>query len=406
MFFGLVAVANPWLRRQVHELFYHLHVVFYIAFMGFLFYHTRSVGDAWNYLYATTAIWGISVLTRTFHFNRSINPRYRLFQGWSSHVRPLAGDLTRIDVKVPTKFTWRPGQHVFLRCPSLSVYENHPFSIATSPTTLTHSADNTTVEERAKYMTFFVRSHSGFTQKLARHAHTNHDISTSFWVDGPYGGIRRPIERHFDTVLLIAGGSGVTAVLPWLHHVANQMALGRARTTRVTLAWVVRDAAHLAWVDDELWGVAATMAGVAGRTVEMRFFVTPAKGVSSTSPPSLESSLEKTSATEKDMEKAAGTDVREETGVEAPGSIIEGRPDIEGLVAGVVAGMPRSIVIGEFGCALSHAKLRLADSFFFWLGCGPETLRVAISNACATAQRAVLRGEAEEVSLYTETFGW
>ena len=38
--------------------------------------------------------------------------------------------------------------------------------------------------------------------------------------------------------------------------------------------------------------------------------------------------------------------------------------------------------------------------------CGPESLKIDASNACASAQRKVLKGEVEEVALHTETFGW
>jgi hypothetical protein len=40
------------------------------------------------------------------------------------------------------------------------------------------------------------------------------------------------------------------------------------------------------------------------------------------------------------------------------------------------------------------------------LGCGPESLKVDLSNTAAKLQSKVLQHEADEVVLHTETFGW
>jgi hypothetical protein len=40
------------------------------------------------------------------------------------------------------------------------------------------------------------------------------------------------------------------------------------------------------------------------------------------------------------------------------------------------------------------------------IGCGPESLKIDLSNAIAKLQAKVFSGEAEEISLHTETFDW
>ena len=49
-------------------------------------------------------------------------------------------------------------------------------------------------------------------------------------------------------------------------------------------------------------------------------------------------------------------------------------------------------------------KQPIADIPF--TACGPESLKIDVSNACAAAQRQVLRGQTQEVSLLLEDFGW
>jgi hypothetical protein len=41
----------------------------------------------------------------------------------------------------------------------------------------------------------------------------------------------------------------------------------------------------------------------------------------------------------------------------------------------------------------------------FVIGCGPDSMRSILSNACAKVQMKVMRGETEEVALHLEAFG-
>jgi hypothetical protein len=40
------------------------------------------------------------------------------------------------------------------------------------------------------------------------------------------------------------------------------------------------------------------------------------------------------------------------------------------------------------------------------IGCGPEGLKIDLSNAAARLQSRIFRGEAQEISLHTESFDW
>ena len=40
------------------------------------------------------------------------------------------------------------------------------------------------------------------------------------------------------------------------------------------------------------------------------------------------------------------------------------------------------------------------------LSCGPESLKIDLSNTAARMQRRVLNNSSDEISLHTETFGW
>ena len=62
---------------------------------------------------------------------------------------------------------------------------------------------------------FLIRAQAGFTRSLASYSTSEPDILASAWIDGPYGGVNRPIERLYDTVILGAVGTGISACVPW-----------------------------------------------------------------------------------------------------------------------------------------------------------------------------------------------
>lgn len=61
-------------------------------------------------------------------------------------------------------------------------------------------------------------------------------------VEGPYG--HSSDIRPYETLILVAGGSGITAVLPTLHEISQ--AGGRGKIQRVVLVWVVKSLAYAA----------------------------------------------------------------------------------------------------------------------------------------------------------------
>ena len=240
-----------------------------MTYLGLCFWHFGQVGDSWTYLWATLALWLLSVLGRIFYFNQSFKLNNQWLTGFPTRLRALPDSMTRIDILVPSSFFWRPGQHCFLRFPSFSIFDNHPFTIASVPQPArTHQSKHS---PEMQTMSFFVRSHAGFTRKLSHYTSNNFDGSMQSWVDGPYGGIGHRIENEYDTMILIAGGSGITSCLPWLQYIAQTISDRTIRTSNVKLLWVMRDAASVGWVSQELEDLSQFASH--GR-ITMEFFVT------------------------------------------------------------------------------------------------------------------------------------
>ena len=148
---------------------------------------------------------------------------FRLNNPWltefATHLQALLNNVTGIDILVPLTVSWRPGQHCFPRFPSLSIFDNHPFTI----TSASHSAvaQHGKTSSGVQPVSFFVRSHAGFTRKLSCYSSHNFDEPIHSWIDGLYGGVGRRSGNGYDTMRLIAGGSGITSYLPWIQQISR-----------------------------------------------------------------------------------------------------------------------------------------------------------------------------------------
>lgn len=386
--FGLCVLSLPWIRHRFYESFYAAHILLAITYLGLLFWHAANTLDSWAYLWATLAIWLSSWLTRAFWKTQPFHIKNTWFSGAPATLTLLPGDITRIDVWQAGEFKWTPASHVFLRFTDIAPLENHPFTIAS-----VH--DPSSSASSSQHLVFLARAHAGFTHKLASHVRAQggekeNTATTTVWVDGPYGGIHRPLHSRYDSLILIAGGTGITACLPWLLHATK---LARSpRLKRVVLVWAVRHADALEWFGDELASLAAKELGI---EVVMKFHVTG-------SPVELgdgdtlggkkkDFKSHSTSVGEIEGERpkefaARGRSSDDSSHYKATnlGSRIPGRPVMAAVIREQVRPGERTMVVG----------------------CGPDSFRADIANAVAGAQSRVLSGECVELAMHMETFGW
>ncbi|KAI1140160.1 ferric reductase NAD binding domain-containing protein [Hypoxylon sp. FL0543] len=371
---GIVVLSIPWIRHRFYNVFYRLHVPMYVIYLGLLFWHSDREQDSWVYLYATLAIWLASCLARFFYKWQTFHIFRDWFHGFPARVEELPGGMTKVTVLAPPDFQWKPGQHVWLRLPHLSVLQNHPFTIANLPKipvpTLMRDSD---VQE----LIFYVRAHHGLTLDLLRSVE-NHDIAedkgrpVSVHVDGPYGGIVEDVPALYESLIFVAGGSGISACLPWIQYAAKRVAEGSAATNNIHLVWMVRYPSQIQWITEELEPLVSAHPDL----IQVDFFVT-------------DSSASAVSSTDSEKNSEAGNDSskpgEKSTTTVSPklGQIHTGRPYLPNLLPSLLTAR-RSFI----------------------LGCGPESLRTDLANSASAAQKKVLAGEADIITLHTESFGW
>jgi predicted ferric reductase len=343
-----------------------------IVFLGLMFWHFGNEGDSWAYLYATVAVWGFNILGRWFWGSSAFKVSEGWLTGCPTTIELCADNVLRIEVLVPNHWTWRAGQHVFLRIPKLNPFDNHPFTIASLPSL---GIDSEKFQRgNDNIMVFLTRSYSGGTGRLLNYVKENSDVQLFTFIEGPYGSRLPRFEHLAENVILVAGGVGVSAVLPLFVHISRVMAEPRNTyvTSSLKLIWMVRHASDFGWVHRE---VQAAIAQVSELQVSVALYITRET--------KKEAGAEIAGLKNDDKVATTFEDSRSDVSVDGVTIHVSGRPRLGELVPELV-GEGRTAVVG----------------------CGPEGLKIDLSNAVANLQRRVLKGQSQDVALYTESFDW
>ncbi|KAH0536902.1 hypothetical protein FGG08_006273 [Glutinoglossum americanum] len=264
----LCIASLPILRRWMYELFVALHVPVAIVYLAMLFWHCHNFLTSWHYLFATLGIWILSYCARLFKLNWTNPWRMSWLIGDEAAVTILPENALKITI--PTQVKWRPGQYVYLRMPGISIFENHPFTV----TSLCSEDFPSEYGEGYRDMILVFRPFGGFTKKVLNAAIAKGPYKTyRAFLDGPYGGMKRQMDS-FDTVVLVAGGSGVTALVSQLIDLVKRMRDGKAITKTVHVLWAIKRLEAVDWFREEL---RICREYAPPDSVRCHFFVTAAK---------------------------------------------------------------------------------------------------------------------------------
>ncbi|OCH90968.1 hypothetical protein OBBRIDRAFT_875289 [Obba rivulosa] len=226
------------LRALCYEFFVATHIILVLVFLVALQYHCYMPGFAY-YIWPCWIIWSIDRFGRygrilLFNFVLRVkDPKAR--------VEPLGGDTTRVTLRRRVLGGWTAGQHVFLAFPTLGPGQSHPFTIA-----------NVAPESGSKEaeMVFVIRACNGLTRQLLERAEKDGKCELPVTIDGPYGC--PPDLSAFETCIFVAGGSGISFVLPRMTDLFRAVSVGKARARRVVFVWAIRSESHIEWVAPEL----------------------------------------------------------------------------------------------------------------------------------------------------------
>ncbi|KAF7589201.1 hypothetical protein BBP40_004585 [Aspergillus hancockii] len=243
--------ASP-LRHSFYEVFLHLHIVLAIAAMVGLWYHLKGL-TLQRVLLVTLILWGLDRVGRLW----SIVWRNVGKQRTTATVELLPGDVARVDVSMARSWKFKAGQYMYLYMPSLGLWTSHPFSVAWTSTNRAsfnekrNSNDSLSVllgGPQRTVMSFLIRRRDGFTQKLLEKVNKSMEgkFAATALVEGPFGGLHS--LSSYGTVLLIAGGIGITHPISYLREFMNGVAYKSIAVRKATLVWVIRSIDHLEWI--------------------------------------------------------------------------------------------------------------------------------------------------------------
>ncbi|KAH8818584.1 ferric reductase NAD binding domain-containing protein [Flagelloscypha sp. PMI_526] len=344
------------IRNPYYEFFKKMHFVASILFMVFLFIHCSFRLSSWDYFIATGILYASSWLYR---YGRM----FLWSSGFAATVESLPDEMVRVTVKVPSRFKWSPGQHVFVRFigggVGIHALTSHPFSISNIPESVEGSRD----------LEIVFRAYSGVTRRLYDVASGKPSVSTRVILDGPYGGVHLSL-RSFDKVFLIAGGSGATMIVSLLSDLVQGFRSGMY-CKHVEFILAVRTNDSPAWIKQTL---ASAVAAAEHHKLVIHVHVTR---------------VDKASDDILAAEAIHGKDAS---------SIASSEEAVEGEVK---TGRPALVPIIREAARSTTGRLAMA-------ACGPDSLLYDVRNTVAECNLDLMDGFStlKEIYLHTEHYSW
>ncbi|GAA6027261.1 hypothetical protein JCM8097_002535 [Rhodosporidiobolus ruineniae] len=333
-------IGLKWVRRRGYELFLLSHIAGAVLIIVGSWYHRPSMIP---YAWAAAGIW-IFERTCRFVLHLSHVAHYKLYLRRPVHRATATVVDGAIKMNVPIKGgQWGAGQHYYISFWGLDLLRRpwlygqvHPFSTANVSSPSSSSKDTQEIR-------FLLRVHGGLAKDLANHimkrseANGGKAIEMLVTLEGPYGSSEDASE--FDSVLLVAGGSGITHPLSTFHELAHQAVEGKAVTSNVKLVWAVQKQEQAEWASETLAECRA-LASQAGLAHSVDLHITrPSSSSSSTGlTPSTSASGSSTPSTDIDEKEKEGSMFSDE--VELFGGKTGrffGRPDVQMEVRKAIA---------------------------------------------------------------------
>ncbi|KAI0356289.1 hypothetical protein OH77DRAFT_1401246 [Trametes cingulata] len=283
----LMVIAHRSIRSRLYELFFFSHFALVLVMLIGGYFHAKQVSTLAYYIWPSFVIWAFDRLLRAFrvvYYNNDFGTSRPRNEAYAS-VELLSRQFVRLRFTRPPQLKWTPGQAAFLIMPSVSTIplEAHPFTIASvdsryrlrgkamermdsTVTLVDQSRLNGTCE--TEELEFMISVRGGFTKRLSEVAKSGQKVKVL--VDGPYGF--SPDLRNDHTVVLVAGGSGISLVLSMFLGVVSDVQNGRSKCRKVVFVWSIRDAQQLEWISKAV--SEALEVAAAQLEVFIRIFVT------------------------------------------------------------------------------------------------------------------------------------
>lgn len=254
----LFVLSTPWgIRATGYEFFRKAHYVLAMVYIGACWAHWSKLEC---FLVPAFILWGIDrgarvVRTAMLHYHPT-SSGYAVFKPAPATItrfpdHPEHGDVLRLDLE-NEQDPWKIGQHYYLCFTESSIWQSHPFTPLNAPA----------VEKGVVKHSYIMRAKSGETRKVAELAlkkiastAADHGVSTPVLLTGGYGQDLTEKVDADTNIVCVAGGTGITFVLPILLDLARTRTRTRTRAPtdrRIKLVWAMRHSNNVEWVEEEM----------------------------------------------------------------------------------------------------------------------------------------------------------
>ena len=239
-FLLLVVFTVMWVTAQAPIRKGGKFALFYIAHMGYWLWFILALIHGpvfWRWVLVPVLGFMIELVIRwrttkqeTFVVNASLLP----------------SKVLGLEVQRPASFKYQPGDYLFIKCPSISKYEWHPFTISSAP-------------EIPDVLSLHIRATGSWTGKLyqlfreqreewIRSGSSQIEQRVPVYLDGPYG---TPSTHIFESkyAVLIGAGIGVTPFASILKSILyrNQHHSSNINLEKVHFYWLNREQKAFEW---------------------------------------------------------------------------------------------------------------------------------------------------------------
>lgn len=264
----LWVLATPWgIRLTGYEVFRKAHYVLAMVYIGAIIGHWEQLQC---FLIPGILLWffdrlGRLVRTALLHYQWVPARGKWGFESAQARVQywedEKSGDVVRLDFE-HAQAPWEVGQHFYLCFPEGSIWQSHPMTPLSLP------VEDGSGRVRHSYV---IRAKKGETKKVAQIAarklaaladassvqdekggkasEDGDEVTTPVVLTGPYGVDMASGMTAQTNVLCIAGGTGITFVLPVLLSLIREK---RVPGRKIELVWAVRRDVDVRWVEREL----------------------------------------------------------------------------------------------------------------------------------------------------------
>lgn len=233
----MIITSNRWFRQWSYEIFLRGHQ-FLAGFCVYSTWQHLKSSRSRLYLLIALGLLGLNLLLqlttllyRNGLFARRGSPRAIVtFSTNKAKNSGLLVNAIHIRISLPRPIRVEPGQYINIWMPSVSLWswtQSHPFTVVSWSKDAQNSIE------------LLVQPCSGLTADLCRYAPDAAGSSLSFLAlfTGPHG-LSEDVGRY-ETILVLASGSGIAAVIPYLKKTIYGYNTCTSQARRLHLVWQV-----------------------------------------------------------------------------------------------------------------------------------------------------------------------